>query len=61
MPKIISICPLCQGACPKFSIICDNCETFSRSGLEESSMVSQALVSFRYPADMSDPWDMVKP
>ena len=55
-----TVCPLCQGSCERFRLICDDCETFSRSGLEESSMVSQALMSLRYPADMSDPWDMVK-
>lgn len=56
---MISICPLCQGACPKFALICDDCEIVSRSGVEEASFTAQALMAFRYPADMSDPWAKV--
>ena len=52
-----NVCPLCQGSCPKFALICDVCEAFSRSGVEESSMVTGALMALRFPADMSDPWD----
>lgn len=59
MAKIISLCPLCQGACPRFALICDNCEITARSGIEEASFTSGALAAFRYPAEMSDPWDMV--
>lgn len=53
----LTTCPLCKGACPKFALICDDCEMVSRSGLEESSFTNMALSSI--PSDMSDPWDMV--
>jgi hypothetical protein len=42
-------------------VICERCEYVYHSGMEEASFIRQAIISRRLPADMSDPWDMVKP
>jgi len=49
-------CPMCEGSCERFRLICDRCEETMNSGLEEYSVMAQAMMSKKYPLPDTDPW-----
>lgn len=49
-------CPLCYGPKSRFHPICSSCDEVMHSGLEEYSVMAQALISKKYPLPDSDPW-----
>jgi len=49
-------CLLCYGPKSRFHLICSSCDEVMRSGLEEYSVMSQALMSKKHPLPDSDPW-----
>jgi len=49
-------CPLCEESMKRFRLICDRCMETMNSGLEEHSVMAQALMSKKYPLPDSDPW-----
>jgi Fe2+ or Zn2+ uptake regulation protein len=50
------VCALCQEPCERFHLICSSCDEVMHSGLEEYSVMAQALMSRRFPTPDDDPW-----
>lgn len=56
---MLNECQACGYLAHTYDGLCSLCEESYYSGLEEGSVTRQAMASRRFPADMSDPWDMV--